>query len=235
MSASDKKPNELPVHPEGTAPGMNPPEVAGEAPSSGADARPTMDLAAIEKRVQDRFGDVASDLRFGELSLYVRPSQLLDVLAFCRDDEVVDAKWLADLAGVHWPAGDHSIERQPSTTGWPTYRIDREQGVIEVDYVLRSHTHHHWFRLVVAVDDAKAVLPSVTALYPTANFLEREVHDMFGVTFEGHPDLRRILMPDDWVGHPHRKDYPLGGVDVEYHNDKFIPSPQERDLREVVE
>lgn len=224
---------DLPMHPEGD--GTNPPEVAAEAPSSGADMAPTMDLADVERRVQERFGDIAADLRFGELSLYARPSQLLDLLVFCKSEPEIDAAWLADLSGVHWPAGDHSIERQPSTTGWPTYRVDREQGVIEVDYILRSQKHHHWFRVVVAVDDTRAVLPSVTGLYPTANFLEREVYDMFGVTFEGHPDLTRILMPDDWVGHPHRKDYPLGGVEIHYDNDKFIPSPQERDLREVVE
>lgn len=210
-------------------------EVAEPAPSSGEDATPTLDLAAIERRLQERFPDLAADVRFGELSVYARPSQLVELLTFCRDDEQIRTEYLADLSGVHWPAGDHSIERQPSTTGWPEYRIDREQGVIEVDYILRSHTHKHWFRIVVAVDDTKAVLPSAVPVFPTANFLEREAYDMFGVTFEGHPDLTRILMPDDWVGHPHRKDYPLGGVEITYRNDKFIPPPHERDIREVVE
>ncbi len=226
---------DLPMHPAEPVKATAAPILTDPPPSSGADAVPPMDLAAIERRIQDKYPDVAADLRFGELSLYVRPSQLLDVLGFCQKDDVVDGQWLADVAGVHWPAGDHSIERQPSTTGWPTYRIDREQGVVEVDYILRSQRHHHWFRVVVAVNDTKAVLPSVTGLYPTANYLEREIYDMFGVHFEGHPDLRRILMPDDWVGHPHRKDYPLGGVEIDYKNDKFIPSPQDRDLREVVE
>ena len=57
---------------------------------------------------------------------------------------------------------------------------------------------------------------------------------MFGVVFDGHPNLERILMPEDWLGHPQRKDYPLGGVDIAYKNDKFIPPPHERDLREIV-
>jgi len=210
-------------------------EATGEPPSSGSDATSSMDLAAIERHVQGRFGDVAADVKFGELSLYVKPSQVLEVLRFCRDDEALACAWLADLSAVHWPAGDHSIQRQPSTTGWPEYRIDRAQGVIEVDYILRSHTHNHWFRVVVAVDDTTPRLPSVTGLYPTANWLEREAYDMFGIDFQGHPDLVRILMPDDWVGHPHRKDYPLGGVDIPYQNDKFIPPPSQRDLREVVE
>ncbi|MFT5221793.1 MAG: NADH-quinone oxidoreductase subunit C [Glaciecola sp.] len=210
-------------------------ELTTEAPSSGAMAAPTMDLASVEKRIQGQFPDVAADLKFGELSLYVRPSQLKDVLNFCKDDPALSTKWLADVGGLHWPAGDHSIERQPSTTGWPEYRIEREQGVIEVDYILRSHEHKHWFRIVVAVDDTKPSLPTTTDIFPTANFLEREIFDMLGVQFEGHPDLTRILMPDDWVGHPHRKDYPLGGVEISYRDGKFIPPPHERDIREVVE
>jgi NADH-quinone oxidoreductase subunit C len=136
---------------------------------------------------------------------------------------------------VHWPAGDHIIERQSSTTGWPEYRVSREQGMIEVLYILRSLTRNHWFRVSVATPDDAPRLPSVTTVFPTANYHEREVYDFFGVEFEGHPDLTRILMPDDWIGHPHRKDYPLGGVDIPYKNDKFIPPPEERDLREVID
>ncbi|MFP5309784.1 MAG: NADH-quinone oxidoreductase subunit C [Actinomycetes bacterium] len=192
-------------------------------------------LEAIEKRIQDAFPGVASEVAHGELTLFVQPEQLLDVLVLCRDDAELHCELLADLSGVHWPAGEHVLERQPSTTGWPEYRVAREQGVVEVLYVLRSLTHNHVFRLSVGAPDDDARLPSATGLFPTANWHEREVFDMFGVTFDGHPDLERILMPEDWVGHPHRKDYPLGGVEIPYENDKFIPPPHERDLREVVE
>ena len=82
-------------------------------------------------------------------------------------------------------------------------------------------------RVSVGVDDDEPRLPTATNVWPTANFHEREVHDMFGVEFEGHPNLRRILMPDEWVGHPQRKDYPLGGIDVEYKG-ATIPPPDER-------
>jgi len=193
-----------------------------------------MSLEAIERQVQAHFPALAADIAFGELTVHATPDTLVDLLRYCRDDQQLSCEMLADLSGVHWPAGDHIIERQASTTGWPEYRVSRERGVVEVLYVVRSLTRNHWFRISVGTDDTEPRLPSVVDIYPTANFHEREVFDFFGVEFEGHPDLTRILMPDDWVGHPHRKDYPLGGVDIAYKNDKYIPPPHERDLREVI-
>jgi NADH-quinone oxidoreductase subunit C len=190
---------------------------------------------AIVERVTARFPEVSAEQRFGELTLHASPEVLLDLVAFCRDDEDLACEMLVDLSGVHWPAGEHVVERQPSTTGWPEYRVAREHGVIEVLYVLRSFRRNHRLRISVGTDDQQPRLPSVTGIYETANFHEREVYDFFGVDFDGHPDLTRILMPDDWLGHPHRKDYPLGGVEIPYKHDKFIPPPDERDLREVVD
>ncbi len=189
----------------------------------------------VERRVQDRFPGVSADLAHGELTLFVDGAELIDLLRFCKEDDELACEMLADLGGVHFPAGDVVIERQPSTTGWPEHRVSRDEGVIEVAYILRSVSRSHWFRIVAATPDTDPRLPSATAVWPTADYLEREVYDMFGVDFEGHPNLIRILMPDDWLGHPHRKDYPLGGVEIEYKHDKFIPPPNERDLREVVE
>ena len=198
-------------------------------------AREPLTLEQLAARLTERFAGLTTDVLRGELTVFVPPEQLLDVVTFCREDEELSCELLSDLSGVHWPKGEHVVERQVSTTGWPDYRVSREQGVIEVCYILRSVTRNHWVRLSVGVDDEEPRLPSVTGVYRTANFHEREVFDFFGVEFDGHPNLRRILMPDDWVGHPHRKDYPLGGVDVAYKNDKHIPPPDERDLREVVE
>jgi NADH-quinone oxidoreductase subunit C len=204
------------------------------APGRGmtGDALTLEDLAA---RLTARFDDVTTDLALGELTVHVAPEQLLAVLTFCRDDAELACELLADLSGVHWPAGDHVVDRQPSTTGWPEYRIARDDGVIEVLYILRSVSRNHRLRVSVGTPDDDPQLPSVTGVYETANFHEREVYDFFGVVFDGHPDLTRILMPDDWLGHPHRKDYPLGGVDIDYKHDRFIPPPNERDLREVVD
>lgn len=204
------------------------------SPTRGTEREP-LSLEQIEARVTDRFDDVRAETAYGELTFFVPPGQLVEVVTFCRDDDELSCEMLSDLAGVHWPEGEHVVVRQISTTGWPDYRTSREEGVIEVGYVLRSVTRNHVFKVTAGTDDTDPRLPSVTGVYPTANFHEREVFDFFGVEFEGHPNLRRILMPDDWLGHPHRKDYPLGGVDVEYKNDKHIPPPDERDLREVVE
>ncbi len=194
------------------------------------DAQPIDTLA---EQVRQAFPTAATAVERGELTVHVTPDVLLDVLRFAKDE--LQCELLADLSGVHWPAGEHIVERQPSTTGWPDYRVSRDEGAIEVLYILRSVARNHWFRVAVATPDTAAQLPSATGVYETANYHEREVYDFFGVEFVGHPSLTRILMPDDWVGHPHRKDYPLGGVDIPYHNDKFIPPPGERNLREVVE
>ena len=204
------------------------------APRPGVAGEP-LTLEQLAARLTERFDGLATDVHRGELTVFVLPEQLLEVVTFCREDPELSCELLSDLSGVHWPAGEHVVERQVSTTGWPDYRVARDEGVIEVLYILRSVTRNHWLRVSAGVDDEAPRLPSVTGVYRTANFHEREVFDFFGVEFEGHPNLRRILMPDDWVGHPHRKDYPLGGVDVEYKHDKHIPPPDERDIREVVE
>ena len=192
---------------------------------------------ATHEQMRDAFADAVlgahTEEAFGELTVFVQPDQLLDALRCAK--EALDCELLADLSGVHWPAGEQVVERQPSTTGWPEYRISRDEGHIEVLYILRSISQGHRVRVAVRTSDEEPTLPSSTAVYEhAALFHEREVYDMFGVDFEGHPDLTRILMPEDWVGHPHRKDYPLGGVDIPYKNDKTIPPPNERDLREVV-
>ena len=202
------------------------------APGHGT-SDPSLGFDDIEARLTARFDGLVAERAHGELTVHARAEHLVELLRFCRDDLACET--LADLSGVHWPAGDHVIERQSSTTGWPEYRVSRERGVVEVLYIVRSMSRNHRFRVSVGVDDEQPVLPSVTSVYPTAEFHEREVYDFFGVEFTDHPNLTRILMPDDWIGHPHRKDYPLGGVDIDYKHDKYIPPPHERDLREVID
>jgi NADH-quinone oxidoreductase subunit C len=81
----------------------------------------------------------------------------------------------------------------------------------QLSYHILSHSYKERIRLRVLVEEANASVESITPVWPAANYYEREVFDLFGVRFEGHPNLRRILMPDDWVGHPLRKDYPVEG------------------------
>jgi NADH-quinone oxidoreductase subunit C len=90
-----------------------------------------------------------------------------------------------------------------------------------------SITHNRRLRVEVSVPDADPHIPSLVDVYPANDWHERETWDFFGIVFDGHPALTRIEMPDDWKGHPQRKDYPLGGIPVEYRG-ATIPPPDER-------
>jgi NADH-quinone oxidoreductase subunit C len=118
---------------------------------------------------------------------------------------VTPSFWVGDWSLI--VANDRLIDFCSDVTAvdWP----DR-QARFDVVYVLYSVPHRHRVRVKVHVDDG-AEVPTCAGIWPAANWLEREVYDMFGIRFAGHPDLRRILMPDDWQGHPQRKDYPLEG------------------------
>ena len=96
-----------------------------------------------------------------------------------------------------------------------------------VAYELLSLEHRHRLRVKVGLPEADPRIPSVTERFPTANWHERETYDFFGIVFDDHPGLTRIMMPDDWLGHPQRKDYPLGGIPVTYKG-ATIPPPDER-------
>lgn len=116
------------------------------------------------------------------------PEHLLAVLRFLRDDPVLRFDFLQNLTAVDWP------QRPPA-------------GELEVVYHLHSYPLGHEAVVKVTVPRDRPRLPSAAGLWRNANWLEREQFDLFGVVFEGHPDLRRLLLPDDWVGHPMRKDY----------------------------
>ncbi len=183
-------------------------------------------LTAVRDRIAEEF-DGLEVLGFrGELTLVCEPAQVPDILRLCRDDPALSCELLADLSGVHWPGGPREEVAQ-ETTGWPRYEIGDAVGHIEIDYVLRSLRHNHVFRIRTLLPDDEPAIASVAGIYRSAEIMEREVYDFFGVDFTGHPDLRRILMPEEWEGHPHRKDYPLGGVEVQYEG-ATIPPPDQR-------
>ena len=125
----------------------------------------------------------------GDWSLVVAAARLTELATHLRDAPDALFDLCADVTATDWPA-----------------RAER----FDVVYALYSTRLRHRVRLKVRVADGGSV-PSVVGIWPAANWLEREVFDLFGVRFEGHPDLRRILMPDEWQGHPQRKDYPLEG------------------------
>ncbi len=155
------------------------------------------------------FGDVITKvvIHRGEITFHVSRDHLSSLVQHLRDDAALRFEFCSSVSGVHYPAD-----------------AGRELHAV---YHLQSMTHNRRIRLEVSVPDSDPHLPSVVATYPTADWHERETYDMFGIVFDGHPALTRILMPDDWPGHPQRKDYPLGGISVEYKG-ATIPPPDQR-------
>jgi NADH-quinone oxidoreductase subunit C len=142
-----------------------------------------------------------------ELTLEVRRERLPVVARALRDDAALRFELCLGVSGVHYP--------------------DDAGRELHAVYPLMSITHNRRIRVEVAAPDADPHIPSLFEVYPTTDWHERETYDFFGILFDGHPALTRIEMPDDWVGHPQRKDYPLGGVPVQYHGAE-IPPPNER-------
>jgi NADH-quinone oxidoreductase subunit C len=142
-----------------------------------------------------------------ELTLHIKPEKIAEVAQIMRDDESLRFELCSSVSGVDY--------------------LNSDARRLHVAYHLTSMTYRRRVRLEVAVPVDGSV-PSVTSVYPTADWQERETYDMFGVIFEGHPNLTRILMPDDWEGFPQRKDYPLGGVPVEYKGAEIPPPDQRR-------
>ena len=149
-------------------------------------------------------------LHRGELTVHLRREHIAQVCRVFRDDPALRFELLSSVSGVDYLARDGYAGRR-----------------LHAVYHLTSMTYRRRIRLEVAVTTDDPHIPSVTAVYPTADWQEREAWDLFGIVFDGHPALTRIMMPDDWDGHPQRKDYPLGGVRVEYKG-ASIPPPDER-------
>ncbi len=144
----------------------------------------------------------------GEITFHVAREHLPMLVRHLRDDAHLRYEFCSGVSGVHYPA-----------------ESGRELHAV---YHLQSMTHNRRIRLEVSVPDADPRIPSIVRTYPTADWHERETYDMFGIIFDGHPALTRILMPDDWPGHPQRKDYPLGGIPVEYKGATIAPPDQRR-------
>ncbi len=164
------------------------------------------------------FGDAVEQVvaANGELTFYVRREHLVAVARRLRDDPALAFELCLGVSGTHYPAD----------TGTELHAV----------YHLLSITHNRRLRLEVTAPDgpsgsaaglADRHIPSLIDVYPTCDWHERETWDFFGIIFDGHPALTRIEMPDDWKGHPQRKDYPLGGIPVEYRG-ATVPPPDER-------
>jgi NADH-quinone oxidoreductase subunit C len=144
----------------------------------------------LVRKLKSRFaGAISEPLEFiGQLAVRIAPESIVEVCMFLRDDQDARFNYLSDLTCVHYPM--------------------RAETPLEVVYNLFSIPRNERVRLKVGIAEG-ASIDSVTGVWPSANWMEREVYDLFGVSFNHHPDLRRILLPPDWEGHPLRKDYPL--------------------------
>jgi NADH-quinone oxidoreductase subunit C len=165
-----------------------------------------VDADALTEALRRHFDDVLAAR--GEVTITVQRADLLDALRLLRDRKDLAFTFLADISCSDWPG------REPRV--WMAYH-------------LYSLDHNHRVRLKAGLPGDDLRIASATGLFAAADWQEREVYDFFGVTFDGHPDLRRILMPDDWEGYPLRKDHPLGGVLTQYKG-AFVPPPDERGL-----
>lgn len=141
----------------------------------------------------------------GELTLHVRREKLVEVAKILRDD--LKFEMCLGVSGAHYP--------------------DEAGRELRALYPLLSLTRNQRIRIEVAAPDNDPHIPSVVEIWAGNNWHERETYDMFGIIFDGHPALTRIFMPDDWSGHPQRKDYPLGGIPVEYKG-ATVPPPSDR-------
>jgi NADH-quinone oxidoreductase subunit C len=174
-------------------------------------AVPGLQPERVEQRLRERFPDVAFRRQTGEAVrdhiLYVPAARLVEVCTFLRDDPGLAFSLLS------WVGGVDLLPREPR---------------FEVVYSLLSIPHVARITLKVELHESAARVPTVTGVWPTANWHERETYDFYGIVFDGHPDLTRILLPDDWEGWPLRKDSPLGYQEVAFtHNTpgRTVPAP----------
>ncbi len=171
----------------------------------------SMDLSTLTvEKLQAALPDAVEGVKDfrGERTLRIKREHIVAACRLLRDDPDLQYNYLSDVSATDY---------------WP------EEPRFCVNYHLLSFTHNYRLRLSVYVSGDDPQVPSVTLLWPSASFQEREAYDMFGVIFTGHPDLRRVLMPEDWEGHPQRRDYPLGYEDIQFtHNIDEIQSEKPR-------
>jgi NADH-quinone oxidoreductase subunit C len=194
-----------PAAPKPAAPKAAAAPKAPPAPPGPPDPPPPADVpvpgyvAALQQALPGAVAQVSYYL--GDWTVIVQTSRVVEVAQYLRDTDGALFDYCSDVTVVDWPT--------------------REGERFDVVYCLYSTRLRQRVRVKTRVADG-APVPTVSGLWAAANWLEREAFDMFGIRFEGHPDLRRILMPEEWQGHPQRKDYPLEGP-----GEWILESPQE--------
>ena len=182
-----------------SAPAASKPAAAKPAPPKPEAPKPSPWNCELVRTLQARYGSGIREActYAGQNYLTVDSSLVYEILLAMRDDEGFD--YCVDITTVHYP---------------------KRAEQFDIVYILYSFAKNERIRIKTQIRDDQA-LRSVVAIWPTANWLEREVFDMFGIAFDGHPELKRILMPEDWKGHPLRKDYSILQQDVEWVKDNI--------------
>ena len=186
VAASGEKPAPAAAKPAAPAAAKPAPKPEGPKPE------PWESDLATSLRSQYGSGIKEACTYVGQKYFVVDSSILYEILLRMRDDELFD--YCVDITAVHYP---------------------KREAQFDIVYVLYSFQHNERVRVKTQIKDGESVRTAVE-IWPTANWLEREVYDMFGITFDGHPDMKRILLPDGWKGHPLRKDYPILQQDQEW-------------------
>jgi NADH-quinone oxidoreductase subunit C len=223
--AAEQSPDNVPspdptsteVTPVGRRTGMFGVQGSGDTSGYGGLVKPTLFPAPALAPYGGWFDTVAQGLdgliesvviHRKEITFHIARENLVEAARRLRDDAALRFEFCAGVSGVHYP----------DDTGRELHAV----------YHLLSMTHNRRIRVEVTCPDADPHIPTLVPIYPTNDWHEREAWDFFGIVFDGHPALTRIQMPDDWPGHPQRKDYPLGGIPVEYKGGTIPPPDQRR-------
>ncbi len=180
--------------------------------TTNSDAAERIEVTKIRAAFPDAILDV-NTFR-GDTRILVRREQIVGICALLKQDLDLNYNYFVECLGVDY------LDTKPD------HRFEVVYNLYSLPYTLNGVRHGKNTRIFIkaAVPEDDPVVPSVVSIYPGASFPEREIFDMFGIRFAGHPDLRRILMSADWIGHPQRKDYPLGGEKVRFPGNKYGPS-----------
>lgn len=177
--------------------------------------------------LRDKYGDAIEHIHEfrDETTVIISPAQIVDVMLFLRNTPGLVYNFLSDISAVDYYPADYG---DAFNGNGQAYRPER----FGISYHIYSMLYNQRLRIKIFVPEDALSVPTITEVWQAANWLEREIADMMGITFEGHPDQRRLLMPEDWDGHPHRRDYPLGKETVQFSFNveeilKFKPSATE--------
>ncbi len=180
--------------------------------TAAVEATELLEISAIKAVYPDAILDV-NEFR-GDTRITVQRELIAEICKLLRDDPTLQYNFFSECLGVDY------LDK------FDTHRFEVVYNLYSLPYTRQGikYGSNRRIFLKVRVPEEDATAPSVVSVYPGAGFPEREIFDMFGVSFIGHPDLRRILMSEDWIGHPQRKDYPLGGERVRFPDGKYGPS-----------